>query len=95
VESANSDEVCGYGPAEAVTILVCGLVAIFTNKRKLFLSHSVSKRQWSWRNRAGSFGDAELEALTLLKPAMVEKLPGSHHFHADPETADQRQSRPK
>jgi pimeloyl-ACP methyl ester carboxylesterase len=35
------------------------------------------------------FGDAELERmLTLLKPAMVEKLPGSHHFHADPETAD-------
>jgi pimeloyl-ACP methyl ester carboxylesterase len=35
------------------------------------------------------FGDAELERmLSLLKPAMVTKLPGSHHFHADPETAD-------
>lgn len=26
--------------------------------------------------------------LELLKPAVVHKLPGSHHFHADPDTAD-------
>jgi pimeloyl-ACP methyl ester carboxylesterase len=35
------------------------------------------------------FDEAALQRmLGLLKPAMVEKLPGSHHFHADPETAD-------
>jgi pimeloyl-ACP methyl ester carboxylesterase len=35
------------------------------------------------------FDDASMERmLKLLQPVMVEKLPGSHHFHADLETAD-------
>jgi pimeloyl-ACP methyl ester carboxylesterase len=35
------------------------------------------------------FDDGALERmLGLLQPAFTEKLPGSHHFHADPETAD-------
>eukprot|EP00527_Entomoneis_sp_CCMP2396_P007404 CAMPEP_0198151396 /NCGR_PEP_ID=MMETSP1443-20131203/55525_1 /TAXON_ID=186043 /ORGANISM="Entomoneis sp., Strain CCMP2396" /LENGTH=382 /DNA_ID=CAMNT_0043817043 /DNA_START=121 /DNA_END=1269 /DNA_ORIENTATION=- len=34
------------------------------------------------------FDEARLnEAIGLMKPGMYETLPGSHHFHADPETA--------
>jgi hypothetical protein len=34
--------------------------------------------------------DAERHArtLTLLRPVVTHTLPGSHHFHADPDTAD-------